>query len=274
MHIDAHAHLDRYDLVGRDAVDAALVEIEQHQILTISNSMDPPSYRRNLEIAARSAWVLPIFGVHPWNATDWAGRLGELRAPAERSPMLGELGLDHHFVREPEAYPAQRQVLEFFLALARDQDKIVQVHTKGAEAEVLELLDHFQIRRAIVHWYSGPLDVLGDLIGRDFYFTAGLEARHSDHVRAIVQEIPLDRLLTETDNPGGPKGYLGRPGTPALIEEVVEGLAQARSVTPEEIRCAVRQNLLRLFEGDAWIDRGYVALLREAGEAGEDEQGS
>jgi len=83
MHIDAHAHLDRYDLVGRGAVDAVLADIEQHQISTISNSMDPPSYERTLEIAARSKWVLPIFGVHPWNASQWAGRLGDLRAPAE-----------------------------------------------------------------------------------------------------------------------------------------------------------------------------------------------
>lgn len=123
MHIDAHAHLDRYDLVGRGAVDAVLADIEQHQISTISNSMDPPSYERTLEIAARSKWVLPIFGVHPWNASQWAGRLGDLRAPAEASPMLGELGLDFYFVREPQAYPAQRRVLEFFLTLARDGDK-------------------------------------------------------------------------------------------------------------------------------------------------------
>lgn len=66
MLIDAHAHLDRYDLVGDAALAAALADIETHRILTISNSMDPPSYRRNLEIASRSDLVLPIFGVHPW----------------------------------------------------------------------------------------------------------------------------------------------------------------------------------------------------------------
>jgi len=270
MYIDAHAHVDRYDLVSREAVDTALAEIEQHRILTVSNSMDPPSFRRNREIASRCEWVLPLFGVHPWNAPEWAGRLEELRAPVGASPMLGEIGLDHHFVREADAYPAQRRVLEFFLALARDQNKIVHLHTKGAEADVLELLDRFQIRRAVVHWYSGPLDILHEFIARDFYFTAGLEVRHSDHVRTIAREIPRDRLLTETDNPGGPKGYLDRPGTPLLIEEVVAGLAEARGVGPEAIRRAVRENLLRLFEADPWIDEGYVALLQQADEGGSD----
>ena len=263
MLIDAHTHLDRYDLVGQGAVDAALAEIKRHQILTISNSMDPGSYRRNLEIAARSDLVLPLFGVHPWNAPAWAHCLEDLRAPAEASPMLGEVGLDFFFVRDADAYPAQRQVLEFFLAVAGDQDKIVHLHTKGAEEEVLLLLDRYQIRRAIVHWYSGPLDVLRELIARGFYFTAGLEVAHSDHVRAIARQIPLDRLLTETDNPGGPKGYLGGPGMPLLIEQVVVGLAEARGAGPGAIRRAVQENLLRLLAGGPWVSRRYRELLQD-----------
>lgn len=271
MLIDAHTHLDRYDLLGPEAVDTALTEIERHRIVTISNSMDPASYQRNLEIAARSELVLPLFGVHPWNAPAWADRLPELHGLAESSPMLGEVGLDFHFVQDTGAYPAQRQVLEFFLAVGRDQDKVLQLHTKGAEATVLELLDRYQIRRAIVHWYSGPLDLLQEFIARGFYFTAGLEARYSDHVRAIVQEIPMDRLLTETDNPGGPRGYLGQPGMPALIEQVVAGLAEAREVRPVAIRRAVQENLLRLFAGDPWIAPQYTDLLRSAGLEGKND---
>lgn len=270
MLIDAHAHMDRYDLVGEGAVDAALAEIDRCQILTISNSMDPASYQRNREIAARCGLVLPIFGVHPWNAPEWADRLDELRAPAEKSPMLGEVGLDFFFVQDADAYPAQRQVLEFFLELAREGGKIVHLHTKGAEETVLDLVDRCQIRRAVVHWYSGPLDILQDLIGRGYYFTAGLEVQHSDHVRAIACEIPLDRLLSETDNPGGPKGYLGQPGTPALIQRVVDGLAEARGIQPEVIVRAVQANLLRLFEGDPWIDDACTDLLRQASGGGND----
>lgn len=271
MLIDAHAHLDRYDLLGEGAVEAALAEIERHRIFTISNSMDPASYERCREIAARSDLVLPLLGVHPWNAPEWASRLDALRAPAQTSPMLGEVGLDFYFVQEPEAYPAQRRVLEYFLATARDEDKIVHLHTKGAEAAVLELLDRYQIRRAVIHWYSGPLDTLQALIARGYYFTAGLEVRHSDHVRAIAGQIPLDRLLTETDNPGGPQGFLGRPGTPVLIKEVLGGLAEARQVSPEVIRRAVQENLSRLFAGDPRLTPRYTRLLQGAGsEEGDD----
>jgi TatD DNase family protein len=67
MLIDAHAHVDRYG----DALAAALQEIERHRIFTISNSMGLEAYQRSLEIAAQCSWVLPIFGVHPWEAVDY-----------------------------------------------------------------------------------------------------------------------------------------------------------------------------------------------------------
>lgn len=272
MLVDAHAHLDRYDLVGEGAVDAALAEIQASRIQTVSNSMDPASYERNLEIAARSDLVLPIFGVHPWNALEWADRLDDLRPLAERSPMLGEVGLDFYFVNNAESYAAQRRVFEFFLQAAIDQDKILHLHTKGAEGEVLALLDRYQVRRAVVHWYSGPLDALEALIARGFYFTAGLETRYSDHIGAIVRHIPLDRLLTETDNPGGPSDYLGGPGMPLLIEEVVEGLAEARGVQKTVILHAVQENMARLLEGDPWLG-GTWPIARDvrarAGEVGD-----
>lgn len=151
MLIDAHAHLDRYG----DALESALQEIAQHRIFTISNSLDLPSYKRNLEISEMCELVLPTFGVHPWMASEYADRLEDLRGAIEQSPMLGEIGLDYYFVKDPSEYPVQRKVLEFFLASAVPQDKIVSLHTKGAENDILDLLTRYDIQRAVIHWYSG-----------------------------------------------------------------------------------------------------------------------
>ncbi|HDQ74041.1 MAG TPA: TatD family deoxyribonuclease [Chloroflexi bacterium] len=259
MFIDAHAHVDRYDIDG--LLDFVLAEIDQRRILTISNAMDLPSYHSNLESAERCRFVLPIFGVHPWNAPQYAGRLDDLRAATEQSPMIGEIGLDHFFVEDPSTYPAQREVFEYFLEAAKAQDKIVHLHTKGAEAEILALLDRYDLRRVIVHWYSGPLDVLREMIDRGFYFTAGIEALHEAHVREIAREIPSERLLTETDNPGGPKAYVGGPGMPGLIQDVVRGLAEIRGVTAKAIERSVEENLRALLHHDQWLPDTYKALL-------------
>jgi TatD DNase family protein len=212
--------------------------------------MDLPSYRRNLEISERCSLVLPTFGAHPWNAPEYADRLDDLTEAIERSPMLGEIGLDHHFVRDTSTYPAQSKVLEFLMGAAREQEKIISLHTKGAEREVLELLGQYDIPRVIVHWYSGPVDIFREMADRGVYFTVGIEVRHSDHLRAIAQEIPPGQLLTETDNPGGPKGLIGGPGMPALVHDVVQGLAEARGTTTEALVQTVQDNLLGLIRDD------------------------
>jgi TatD DNase family protein len=266
MLVDAHAHLDGYDGQGRGALEAALAEIESHRIFTISNSMDLPSYRRNREISAASRLVLPVFGIHPWLAPDYADRLPELRDAVEQSPILGEIGLDHRFVKDRDAHEAQERVFEYFLRTAADQDKIVILHTAGAERETLEYLKRYRVRRVIVHWYSGSLNILRDLEERGAYFTVGIEAAYSGHVRDIVRAIPPDRLLTETDNPGGPKEFIGTPGSPALIREVVSKVAEIRRTSEEAVLHVVRANLLMLMRGDPRLTEA-VRTIRGAGAA-------
>jgi len=250
MLIDAHSHLNGYDLLDAGALDAALAEIAEHKIFTISNSMDLPSYRRNLEIAEKCDLVLPVFGVHPWYASNYIDRLPELRETIERSPMIGEIGLDHYFIEDRAACRDQAKVFEYFLGAAEDQDKIVILHTKGAERETLRLLNRYQIRRAIVHWYSGPLEILRDLSTRGAYFTVGVEVLYSKHVQAIAKEISPDRLLTETDNPGGPKEFLGKAGMPTLLKDVIRKLAEIKKTTEKAVVGAVQTNLLELMGDD------------------------
>jgi TatD DNase family protein len=107
MLIDAHSHVDRYDLIDGHVLESALAEIAQHRIFTISNSMDLPSYKWNLEISEKCDWVLPAFGVHPWNAPEYVNRLQDLDEAIEQSPIIGEIGLDHYFIKDAVAYPDQ-----------------------------------------------------------------------------------------------------------------------------------------------------------------------
>ncbi len=249
MLIDAHAHLDRYE----DSLEAALEEIRQHRIFTIANSMDLPSYDRNLEIAGKCELVLPTFGVHPRRAPEYADGLSELSPFIEQSPAIGEIGLDFHWVKDSAQFPAQRKVLEYFLAAAREQKKIVNLHTKGAEKEILDLLERYDIQRAIIHWYSGSLDILRALIDYGAYFTVGVEALYSKNIQAIAHELPLTQLLTETDNPGGLKWLKGTLGMPAVVKQVVEALSEIKQTTAEAMVQTVGENFFRLIQDDPWL---------------------
>ena len=248
--IDAHAHLDQYSDIELPRV---IEEIEKNNTLTISTAMNPDSYQRAREIAARCRYVLPTFGIHPWEAHEYSGKVEQLDDLIEESPMLGEIGLDYHFVQEASRYGSQQTVLEHFLRAARDQGKVVNLHTKGAEAQVLSLLVRFEIERAIVHWYSGPLDVFVELSRWGCYFTIGVEALRSDYIRQIALMIPEDQLLTETDNPGGWEWLEGERGMPNHIVEVIGALAEIRGVPEELIEEAVHENFAILIRDDPWL---------------------
>ncbi|MGH7770114.1 MAG: TatD family hydrolase [Candidatus Binatia bacterium] len=249
MLIDAHAHLDKY---GAE-LQAVLEEIERNGIFTWTVSMDLPSYQRNLEVAAMSKMVLPTFGIHPRRAPEYAGRLADLNPWIERSPAIGEIGLDFHWIKERAHYPAQRKVFEYFLAAAREQKKIVNLHTKGAEKDILALLGRYDLARAVVHWYSGPLDILNALVDHGAYFTVGVEILKSEKIRQIARAVPLWQILTETDNPRGLQWLNGTAGMPAIVLDVVEEIAALKQTTPEAVAQAVEENFRRLIDGDAQI---------------------
>jgi len=245
--IDAHAHLDRYGA----QLDAALKEIEQGKILTIATAMDIPSYQQLLEIADRSKWVLATFGIHPKRAPQYAARLTSISKYVEASPALGEIGLDHHWVKDSSEYAAQRKVLEYFLAAAGEQDKFVNLHTKGAEREILDLLERYEVKRPIIHWYSGPLDILRALIQFGAYFTVGVEVLYSPKIQTIARAVPDHLLLTETDNPGGLQWLKGIVGMPNHLRQVIEATARLKATSVDAMAKTVRQNFFRLICHDS-----------------------
>jgi TatD DNase family protein len=249
MLIDAHVHLDKYG----DLLDAALREIERENIFTVATAMDVPSYEALQQIGRRSALVLPTFGIHPRHAPRYASGLRELGQYIDMSPAIGEIGLDFHWVKNSSEYPAQLKVLEYFFAAAREQKKIVNLHTKGGEKHILERLERYGITRPIIHWYSGPLDILRALVQFGAYFTVGVEVLYSESIQAIAREIPDSLLLTETDNPGGLNWLKGVMGMPSEIKKVVEELARIRNSTPASISRIVHGNFVKLIQDDPWL---------------------
>jgi TatD DNase family protein len=253
MLIDAHVHLDKYG----ELLDEALRQIETERIFTVATAMDVPSYQELQGIAVRSELILPTFGIHPRRAAEYAGRLPEIGRYIEMSPAIGEIGLDFHWVRDASTYPAQKKILQYFIAAAREQDKFVNLHTKAGEKEILDLLDKYDVRRAIIHWYSGPMDILRRMIEFGCYFTVGVEIRYSDHIKEIAKALPDHLLLTETDNPGALRWLKKNDevGMPIAIQEVVETIAELRRSTPDQITHLVQENFSRLVADDPWLHR-------------------
>ena len=262
MLIDAHAHLDHYD-----HPEEALERIHHRRILTLANSMDPDSYQRNLALAAGTPFVAPSFGIHPRRAAQYRHRLAELPCLVEQSPMLGELGLDFHWVRDTDTYPHQIRVFEFLLREAAEHHKIVNLHTKGAEQRILDTLRDFGVTRAIIHWYSGPMDVLDEMIAEGYLFTIGVEVLYSEEIQAIARAVPTRQLLAETDNPGGHRWLAGEVAPPDIIADVVAAVARLKGLPPERLEALIQANFLRLAGNDPGLT-GILTLLDNAAGTG------
>lgn len=243
MLLDIHTHIDAY---RDDSLDYVLGEIKQNKILSVSNSMDYLSYKRNCEIGEKNNLVLPIFGIHPWNAPHYVDKLDSLKPYIEESLMLGEIGLDYHFVKDPHQQIAQRTVFEFFLNEAKRLEKVVIIHTKGAEDDVLRMLKHYSIERAVIHWYSGPIDCFRGFSDMGCYFTIGFMVCHSDFVRVMARRLPPERILTETDNPGGFEWYSKKQGMPSLITDIIKEIARVRNRNRTDIENTIWDNFMNM----------------------------
>lgn len=258
MPIDAHSHLDKY---SADQIDAVLGELEDQDVFTVSVAIDPASYRRGEAIASRSDLVRATFGIHPWEAPAWVDRLDEVEHLIERSPMIGEVGLDHRWVEDAGRYEAQRLVFGHFLHRAVEQGKVVNLHCSGAEADTLAMLRDHGCTRAIVHWYSGPIGVLSEMLAEGYLFTVGVEVLISDHIREVARLVPTDQLLTELDNPGGLRWLTEEVGMPHHLEAVVAEIGRLRGVEPTEVEKTVEANLIRMCSDDPHL-REWADLLR------------
>jgi len=251
MYIDAHAHLDKYGL----RLPQVIQEIEQHEIFTVSVSMDPDGYAKSKVVDEQAEWVVSSFGVHPWNAPIYHSQLEALQPLIDSSPMVGEIGLDYYFVAEPEKHALQRDVFAHFVRQGISQKKILNIHSKGAEADVDRILGQLEPRRAIIHWYSGPIQQLHALVEKGMYFTVGVEVLFSAAIQEIAKAVPSSLLLTETDNPGGYEWLRGCLGMPSIITSVVDKLAELRGWSAEETKAIVLANFLRLADNDGWAKR-------------------
>ena len=260
MLIDAHTHLDRYlfKRFGED-ITQILKQIEKYKILTISNSMDLTSYITNRRISRKSKYIVPAFGIHPWNAYRYLAKTDLVQKLIRESKIIGEVGLDHSYVKDKSRYPSQRKIFELFLS--KTKDKIISLHTKGAERDVLDLLITYENNRVIIHWYSGNLAILKEMTQEGYYFSISPEIKFSDHIRKVVKKIPLDQILTETDNPGGPQSYIGNKGMPILVKDVVEEIAKVKEKSSIQIEEIVQENFARLVESDPSIHEMLVQNL-------------
>jgi TatD DNase family protein len=240
MYADNHCHLHEYE----DLLEVLLRAKAANVKYIIGVSMDISSFYKTTEIAKKYDNVIPAVGIHPWNASKCKQDVEKVRELLPEKGIMGEIGLDHHFVENKEEWDPQLTVFETLLRIAEEKEASVIIHSKGAESETLNILETFNIKNVILHWYQGPENLLPRIID-DGYFMSFTPALHySPKLQNFVKRIDTSRILTESD---GPVTYRKKRGEPANVVELVEKIAELKSQDKEETQKVIFNNFKEIF---------------------------
>ncbi len=247
--MDAHCHIEMYGKY----LDMALQDLEENDIVMIGVSNGIPSYQRTLEAATRTARIIPAFGVTPHNAADVIENLEPIREYAIKAPALGEVGLDRFFEIEPSQYPIQAELFELFLHAAEKNDSILSIHSRGADMEVLSMLESYSVKRAVIHGFDAGHEIVEIAADMGVFVSFSLSVTREYHgiipqwgdMQTALRYVPEKLLLCETDGPGMSPEV--PPSVP--LKKVINHISQVRSVEREHIIKQTEENMTQLVKG-------------------------
>lgn len=148
-------------------------------------------------------------GLHPLLAADKQNELQMFKNNIEKTSYIGEIGLD--FSKSGiSTKEIQISVLRKILSELKGKKKIVSVHSRKAERELLDLLCEYDIKNVIFHWYSGPIGLIPSILSCGYYFSINESMTLSKNGQKIIENIPKTRILTETDAPYNSKTDIGK----------------------------------------------------------------
>ncbi|MHA1194057.1 MAG: TatD family hydrolase [Promethearchaeota archaeon] len=247
MLIDVHCHANLYlelDHLIKDSHDAGVEKV-------IAVAMSVISQKRILELCEHHDLFYPSLGIHPEETQmnkqilNMIGSVEQLiKNNKNKICCIGEIGLDHYFIKDRETYPLQEKVFNLMLSLAQDLKLPVNLHTKGAEKEVFELLPSYNLSNVNIHWYSGPEQFLKEGIERGYYFSITPAIKYSPMVRKTVEKVDIDHILLESD---GPIKYTNKMGTPAMIKDVLREISSIKSISLELLEHKLHKNTKKIF---------------------------
>jgi TatD DNase family protein len=251
--IDSHCHLDFPDFADEiEGVVARAQDAGVERMVTISTRVAQGA--KLIALAERFDPVYFTIGTHPHQAAEEA----ETDAAAIRTfaahPKcvgIGEAGLDYHYNYAPA--DIARKVFRAQIALARDLELPLVIHAREADDDIAAILREEMALgafSAVLHCFtsSRALAETGLALGLFISFSGVLTFKNSGELRALARDVPLDRLLVETDAPFlAPAPHRGRRNEPAFVVETARVLAGLKQVDEAELAAATRANALRLF---------------------------
>ena len=253
MLIDSHCHLDFPELTSDESgVLARARTAGVGGMLTIGTRLD--QFERVRAIAERHDNVWCSVGVHPHEAKEEGQRTPDRLIEATRHPKvvgIGETGLDFYYEHSPRE--EQAESFRAHMAASRATGLPLIVHTRNADAETGDMLEEEHRKGAfpgLIHCFSSGRAVAERALALGLYISISgiVTFKAAEDLRAIVRDVPLDRLLVETDAPYlAPIPKRGKTNEPAFVAHTAAKVAELKGVSLAELEAATTDNFFRLF---------------------------
>ncbi len=252
LFVDTHAHLD-FDLFDEDRELVIQRAIENGVAGIITIGVDLDSSKRAVDIAEKYAIVFAAVGIHPTECADIPDRdfdLIEELAQHEKVVAIGEIGLDYYHMRAPKE--VQKNVFLYQSHIAEKFDLPMIIHNRDAQADFLELIANNSLtyKEGVLHSFSGDETYLEHVLETPFFisFTGNITFKNSK-VEHLVEKVPVERLLLETDSPFlTPVPLRGKRNEPAFIVHTAKKIAEIKNISLEDLGKITTENAKHLFK--------------------------
>ena len=250
MYFESHAHYDdeRFD----DDRDELLASFPAEGIETVVNSSsDIASSKASIALAEKYPFFYASVGVRPHEVSKMREEdIDTLRELSKHPKVvaIGEIGLDFYYdlsPRDDQRYWFKRQ-----LALAEELDMPVIIHSRDASQECFDIISASNVRKGVIHCYSGSAPMAQDYANMGFYIGIGgsLTFKNNKKTVEVIEKLPLEKILIETDSPYlAPVPYRGRRNDSRLLKYVVEKISEIKNVPEIDICNITKNNAVELF---------------------------
>ncbi|WP_257351286.1 TatD family hydrolase [Pseudalkalibacillus decolorationis] len=252
MLFDTHAHLNatQFDVDREEVIQRAKDEGVSHIVVV---GFDRPTIEGAMNLANNYEFIYAAVGWHPVDAIDmtvedlnWIEEL----ASHPKVVAIGEMGLDYHWDKSPKE--VQKDVFRQQIRLAKKVKLPIVIHNRDATEDVVSILQEEKAEEVggIMHCFSGSLEIARECMAMNFYISFGgpVTFKNAKRPKEVAQEIPLDRMLIETDCPYlSPHPLRGKRNESSYVKYVAEQIAELKRISFEELAQKTSDNAFRLF---------------------------
>ncbi|MGF7118954.1 TatD family hydrolase [Methanobacterium oryzae] len=249
--IDTHCHVDFKDFNKNreEVMDRAKKKLNS----VINSGATLGGNRRTLKLVKEyKGFLYGTLGFHPESASKADSSIieqsfKEINENIHKAVALGETGLDFFHIEETEKRNRQIKVFKSFIDLANEYEMPLVIHARDAELKSFEIVKKYSKDIDVIfHCYGGNLETMNKIIEESYYISFSTIICYSKHHKELVENIPLQNVLTETDSP-----YLspfkGHKNEPAFVEETVKKIAEIKSISPAKVDKITEKNAKKIF---------------------------